>query len=246
MTTGKKKLGRPRKISRNPGTKKNIYFGPEEQDAVIEYNTIDDVERKKELYAVTIYPAFKKLVEGLNQVYGFTKNASNPDEVISDCVNFLYENIHKFDDSKGTKAFSYYSVIARNWLTTSSRKRSKSRNRNVSLNDSENLSTYDKMKISTSQIQDAPDVLMMKSRQREEIVEMLQKIEKRLNKDYEKECIQALLSLTESLDDLDIIHKKAIYLYVRDISDLSVKQLTSAMSVIRSHYRDIVKKNLNG
>lgn len=245
MTTGKKKIGRPR-ISRNPGTKKNIYFGPVEHAAVVEHNEIDDIERRKELYATIIYPAFRKLVEGLNQVYGFTSNASNPDEVISDCVNFLYENIHKFDDSKGTKAFSYYSVIARNWLTTSSRKRSSARIRNVSLNDHESLSAYDKMRISTSHIQEAPDEMMIKSRQRIEIVEMLHKIDKRLTKDYEKECMQALLSLVDKLDDIDIIHKKAIYLYVRDISDLSVKQLTAAMSVIRSHYRDIVKKNNNG
>ena len=43
----------------------------------------------------------------------------------SDCVSFLYETLEKFDPSKGSKAFSYFNVVAKNWLIIQSKKRVK-------------------------------------------------------------------------------------------------------------------------
>ena len=43
-----------------------------------------------------------------------------------------------------------------------------------------------------------------------------------------------------ALLDKDFLNKRAIYVYVREISGLTPKKLSVSMSSIRKHYRDIV------
>ena len=49
------------------------------------------------------------------------------------------------------------------------------------------------------------------------------------------------MTVFETIDQLDFLNKRAIFVYVRDISGLSPKQLSVAMSIIRKHYRALVK-----
>lgn len=233
--TGKKKFKRP------TTTAKDLYFGPPEQQAIKEFKHSNDSSEKATTYQYKIMPAFKKLVENLIFVYGFARSSDNISELITDCVSFLYENIHKFDESRGTKAFSYFNVIARNWLIVNSRRKSRFNNRHISIDDIESLSSKDKNQIANHLVIDSPDEVMIKSQLREDIRTILTKISLRLTQEHEKACMQAILTIFERIEDIDLLHKRAIFIYVRDISNLTTKQLSSAMSVIRKHYRDLIK-----
>jgi hypothetical protein len=48
-----------------------------------------------------------------------------------------------------------------------------------------------------------------------------------------------VITVFESIDDLDFLNKRAVFVYVRDISGLTPKQLSVAMSTIRKHYREL-------
>ena len=43
------------------------------------------------------------------------------------------------------------------------------------------------------------------------------------------------------IGDLDFLNKRAIFVYLRELSGLNAKQLSIAMSNIRKYYREIVK-----
>ena len=47
----------------------------------------------------------------------------------------------------------------------------------------------------------------------------------------------------EHIDDLDMLNKRAVFVYMRDISGLNPKQLSIAMSTIRKHYKQLKKSN---
>ena len=98
--------------------------------------------KRNELYVTLILPAFSKLVENLINVYGFQIQYESKADLQNECVEFLYGVIGKFDPSKGTKAFSYFNVVAKNWLII----RSKQSVRNIhvftSLDDLESLSRH--------------------------------------------------------------------------------------------------------
>jgi hypothetical protein len=43
--------------------------------------------------------------------------------------------------------------------------------------------------------------------------------------------------LCESVDDLEILNKKAVYLYLREITGLNTKQVVSNLNKIREKYK---------
>jgi hypothetical protein len=55
----------------------------------------------------------------------------------------------------------------------------------------------------------------------------------------------AIETLFKKINDLDYLNKRAVFVYLRDISGLTPKQLSVSMSNIRKHYKDIKKTNIN-
>ena len=56
-------------------------------------------------------------------------------------------------------------------------------------------------------------------------------------KDKEKRVVQAINILFESVDEIEIFNKKAIYLYMREITGLNTKQIVSVLSKVKVKYR---------
>ena len=49
--------------------------------------------------------------------------------------------------------------------------------------------------------------------------------------------MQAIKILFETVDDIEIFNKKAIYLYIREITGLNTKQVVSSLNKIKIKYR---------
>jgi uncharacterized protein (DUF1499 family) len=83
----------------------------------------------------------------------------------------------------------------------------------------------------------APDEILINRNARNEIQELLREIEKTVTSETELTCIRAIITVFKNIDDLDFLNKRAVLIYVRDISGLSSKRLSVAMSSIRKHYK---------
>jgi len=233
------KKGR-KKIRRNPGKKRNMYFNKDTQQAILDYQDSECSKEKEELYKEKICKAFEQLAESLIFVYGFKTNSSDFASMKNDCVTFLYETIFKWDHKRGTKAFSYFNVVAKNWLIAKCRNAKKLEMRNVSMADMRILNSNDKAAISNAQVVPSPEDMMVQLELKGEIFKVLSEIKKRITRDNEKLCLGAIKTVFENIDNLDFLNKRAIYVYVREISGLNSKQLSVAMSKIRKHYNNIV------
>ena len=55
-------------------------------------------------------------------------------------------------------------------------------------------------------------------------------------KDNDLKVYKAIMILFESKDDIEIFNKKAIYLYLREITDLNTKQIVNSLKKFRSRY----------
>jgi len=75
----------------------------------------------------------------------------------------------------------------------------------------------------------------------ESLVQLMETIRERLSSDNEIACMDAIMSLFSRVDELDLLNKRAVFVYMRDLSSLNPKQLSVAMSSIRKHYRDLIK-----
>jgi hypothetical protein len=220
-----------------------MYFDSETQRSIEQFQLTSEIPARHELYLTKIMPAFNKLVESLIFVYGFATPNEPIDHLKNDCVTFLYESLHKFDSSRGTKAFSYFNVVARNWLIISSKNRQKKIKRFVSIEDlKENKSAEAEMYHSMI-IASTPEEQIIEFGQKDMIIETLKKIKRQLNQQHEHACIDAISTVFEQIDDLDFLNKRAVFVYVKNISNLNQKQMGSAMSIIRKHYRIITKNS---
>jgi len=240
---GKKRIRRSSGTPAEPS--KTLYFGPEVQASIVAFKAETENSKRDEIYIREILPAFNKLAENLIYIYGFAgPNESVPD-LRSDCVCFLYENLHKFDESRGTKAFSYFNVVARNWLIIHAKKRQKMTSTYVSIDDLDSLSAKDKRAIAYHSIIDSPDDVLYNAGQRKRILDAVEIIKTKCNNEHELACAEAIHTVFLKIDDLDLLSKRAIFVYVRDLSNLNAKQLAGAMSAIRRYYKDLVKDGVD-
>jgi hypothetical protein len=235
-------VGAKRVIKRGNGTG-TLYFDSETQRAIEQFQLSTENEVRHGLYLTKIMPAFDKLVESLIFIYGFASPNEPMEHMKNDCVTFLYESLHKFDATRGTKAFSYFNVVARNWLVISSKNRQKKVKRFVSIEDLKESKSAEAEMYRNSQIGSTPEDQMIEALKRDSILEVLKKIKKLLNQVHEHACMDAIITVFEQIDDLDFLNKRAVFVYVKNISNLNQKQMGSAMSIIRKHYRTITKGN---
>lgn len=227
------------KIKRRPGTTGIQYFSDDTQSAIMIFQGESSPELKNEIYLQRIQPALDSLVENLILVYGFKSPHDTFDELKSDCISFLYESLHKWSPEKGTKAFSYFNVVAKHWLIIRSRKQQKQIKRNLSIDDPESLTQDQIHTIESFYVAPSPDEILIFKNKRSEIEKVLREIEKCVTSETESSCIRAIITVFDNIDELDFLNKRAILIYVRDISGLTSKKLSVAMASIRKHYKRI-------
>jgi len=61
-------------------------------------------------------------------------------------------------------------------------------------------------------------------------------------KPNEKKVLDAITTLMTNIDQIEIFNKKAIYLYMREITGLNTKQIVSCLNKMRAKYRIFKKK----
>jgi len=219
--------------------KKNYYFTKQTQEMIVEYQN-EKLKRKKDsLYRDHIHPAFTELVHNLVSVYNYKSANENILHLKSDCVSFLFETIHKWNPENGTKAFSYFNVVAKNWLTINSRRLLKNARRSVSMDALEEFTSDEKKCLAEIDIDYSHENILVKDEKYVIIREMIEHIKTLLKDERDIRCIDAIYHIYNNIDSLDYLNKRAIFVYLREISGLNSSELSSSLSNIRKHYKKI-------
>lgn len=218
-------------------TNLKLYFNSGTQDAIVQFQSERIKKEKDRLYVSVILPAFEKLVENLINIHKFTGMHDTYDELKNDCVNFLFETIHKFDASRGTNAFSYFNVVAKNWLIIRTKQKTQRTKKSVSLDDPTSLTTHEAHIIEEFNLIPSQDLLTDSALSMEGTVNLLYEIRTKVKSENELTCINAIITIFENIDEIDLLNKSAVLLYMRELSGLSPKQLTTAMQSIKRHYK---------
>jgi len=231
-----------KKISNKQVSKKNdlkMYFHTGTHDAIVKFQQETRQEMRDMIYTIEILPAFTKLVENLIFIHG--ANVVGPvDEFKNDCISFLYETLKKFDSSRGTKAFSYFNVVAKNWIVVKTRQKSKHNRKHVNIDDKTVVPEIETLDVvePTFEIYGTGG---KKAFQAEQLELMFVEIKDRLEQDHEIVCMNAIIHLFHNIDDIDFFNKRAIFVYIREMTNLNTKQISTAMSGIKRHYRETMK-----
>ena len=95
--------------------KSKIYFGQDVQDAIVRYNETDVNSKKNKIYQEEIHYAFDKLAENIINTFKFSYFDYSFEDIKNEVVAFLVMNIHKYDHTKGSKAFILSTVSIGNF-----------------------------------------------------------------------------------------------------------------------------------
>jgi len=216
--------------------RKNHYFTKVHQDAIAEYTATKDLKIRTKLYIELIGPALDEMVDKIVYTYKFT-NLPNIDFLKEECKIWLTTILDKFDPNKGSKAFSYFSVITKNWFIHKVKKHSSKTRREILLEevkndiDREHIVTYNNY----YELRNEREFWGLL---REEIGSW----ETESLKTNERKVLEAVKILFENSEDIEIFNKKAIYLYLREITGLNTKQVVNNLNKLRSRYREFKKE----
>jgi hypothetical protein len=102
-------------IKKRRKKKSNKYFTIVHENAILEYIGSEDQNFRNQIYRDVIQPVFKEMINKIVFTYKFT-NLPNVETLKDECETHLVTILSNFDPSKGSKAFSYFSVITKNWF----------------------------------------------------------------------------------------------------------------------------------
>ena len=86
-----------------------------------------------------------------------------------------------------------------------------------------------------------PEDLMIENQKIGEIFKLIDTLDRVVQNPTERLCLKAIRRVFESVDQLDFLNKRAVLVYVRDISGLDSKRLSVAMSSLRKQYKKLTK-----
>tara|TARA_Y100001963_G_scaffold65931_1_gene91878 strand:- start:265 stop:981 length:717 start_codon:yes stop_codon:yes gene_type:complete len=213
-----------------PKTKKKrkIYFGQEVQDAIVDYNTTDKSSEKNTIYETRIHKAFDKLAENIINTFKFSYFDSPFDDIKHEVVAFMVMNMHKYNHEKGSKAFSYFSVVAKNYLILN------------------NNANYKKLKSHGElTLLDSPsyveqhhnDSTGLANFTKELIVYLEKKILNIFKKKRDIDIAYAILELMKRRDEIENFNKKSLYLLIREITGVQTSKVTKIVNELKKHYK---------
>ena len=140
--------------------------------------------------------------------------------------------LDKYDPNKGSKAFSYFSVITKNWFIHKVKQTSKRAKREVDYEDA--IKQADEEHIICH------NPFLAEQEFKDFWVKLWSEIESwdtNDMKENERKVYLAVKILLDSIDEIEIFNKKAVYLYLREITGLNTKQVVSQLNKLRRRYR---------
>ena len=228
----------PRKKRRK--SSKNHYFTSVHEEAIIKYASTNDRELRSKLYEEYIQPAFDQMVDKIIYTYRFT-TLPNIDYLKADCKVWLTTILNKYDPNKGSKAFSYFSVVTKNWFIHKVKRTQKRNRTEVFMEDLLNELEEDLISQEPTYEQKRTEVEFWNSLDAE-----IDTWDSFMLKENEKKVLMAVRILLESADTIEIFNKKAIYLYLREITGLNTKQVVNNLNKLRKRYRTFRNKWQSG
>ena len=222
----KKKRGRKR-------TKKR-YFTEDTEAAIAEYLASNSQKEKNKIYNERIHYALYKLAENLIHTFKFYyTEVDNLEDLKHEVICFLLEKLDYFKPEKGSKAFSYFSIVGKNYLILY------------------NNNNYKKKKITVDVMEaDEDDGVMHqlgRPQRKQEIKDFIDiftaYIDKHIFKIFKKEkdrrVADAINILFKRRENLEIFNKKALYIYIREITDVDTPVITKVTKILKKLYKNL-------
>ena len=221
-----------------PRTKKKkskLYFTESTERAIIRYINSDDEILSNKIYQEHIEYPFQKLAENIIHTFKFYYFDVPSEDVKHEVVSFLVMNMHKFKAGKG-KAFSYFSIVAKNYLILHNN------NNYKKMKQHEKLDVLDfkrSLSSESSQVENAEA--------NSEFTElMLDYWDNNLNNVFKRKkdirVADSVLELFRRRQNIENFNKKALYILIREMTGSNTQHITRVINVMKKYISEMQKE----
>ena len=207
------------------------YFTKETEEYINRYNSSIDTQYRNKIFTEHIYYPFYKLAENIIHTFKFYyTDVDKIEDLKHEIVSMLLEEkIMKFDKDNGAKAYSYFGTIVKRWLINYNNKNYKKLKKIGSFDDMED--SYD-----TPFWKNEEDSISLSQFLDIYVEEAYVDLESNFTKESERKIADAILTIFKTRQDLDIFKKKALYIYIREMTDCETPHLTKVVNKLKTHF----------
>lgn len=214
--------------------KNKTYFGKEVQHAVIKYNEISDDNPivANSLFERSIYPAFIKLAENVINTWKIRDFDTNFTDLQNEVVAFMYTKIGGYDVEQG-RAYSYFTIICRNYLFGVSKRNKIARDRKVGteyIDYERDIDTEVQYKMYQENLKEFLSLWC------DWYLENYCELHTNQN---DQKIAESVIDLIRSHNELDIYNKKLLYVLIRERTGLSTQLITRVVKMMRDTFYDL-------
>ena len=200
-----------------------MYFGPDVELAIVEYNKSYD----ERLYRDIIHGALQTLVDNVFHNMKFYEYGADVDRntVKNDCVVYLYERLKGFTPGK-SKAFSYFNRITINWVLA----RSKTNQHHkiskcpiTSIDDSRDVDDEERSFENRTNLTEFMDLWCQWA---------VRNIEILFPRLKERRVANAIIDILRNREHIDNFNKKYVFWMVREQVDCKTQSITTVLKKI--------------
>tara|TARA_R110001592_G_scaffold104345_1_gene293645 strand:- start:1767 stop:2561 length:795 start_codon:yes stop_codon:yes gene_type:complete len=208
--------------------KKTYYFDQGTEDAIILYNkSVDPYDRNK-IYNEGIRKPFDKLAENIIHTFKFYYFDSNSIEVKNEVVAFLVMNIHKFKEGKG-KAFSYFSIVAKNYLILNNNKNYKM----GKIHDKIDVIDYKRNIVGEESAKMRSEVNALFT---DELIRFWEhNLTAIFSRDKDIRVADSVLHIFRIKENIENFNKKALYILIREMTGSNTQHITRIINVMKKY-----------
>ena len=224
-----KKRGRKRKNKQ--------YFTSNTDLAIKEYLSTSNQKERDSIFANKIHYPFYKLAENLIHTFKFYyTEVDDLEDLKHEVVCFFLEKLDYFKPERGSKAFSYFSIVGKNYLILY------------------NNNNYKKKKITTDVMAADEDDGVLHSLGRDQRKKELKDfidyfteyIDKHMfvlfKKNHDLKVCDAINTLFKRRENLEIFNKKALYIYIREMTDVDTPVITKVTKNLKKLYKKLYQE----
>lgn len=220
-----------------------MYFGDEQEKAVIRYLSSESEEEKNKIFNEYLKEPLTIMVESIIRRYKLYRKDLEFEEIHNDTMSFLITKLNKFDHTKNTKAYSYFGTICKNYLMGAIQKDTKETNRSVSYED---ISSDLQERSDLTYVIDAYEIDY-----RNIIIKLVNSLEEFIEtedlNENEQKLGYALIEIFNNFEEIFEIgegnkfNKNLILLSLREMTSLSTKEIRISLKRFKKIYKGIME-----
>ena len=222
----KKKRGRKR-------TKKS-YFTEDTDLAIKQYLASSNQKERDKIYKERIHYPLYKLAENLIHTFKFYyTEVDNLEDLKHEVICFLLEKLDYFKPEKGTKAFSYFSIVGKNYLILYNNNNYKKKKQTTDVMAADEDDGVIRQLGRDGRKKDLKDFIDYFTEYIDKHMFVLFK------KNKDRKVCDAINTLFKRRENLEIFNKKALYIYIREMTDVDTPVITKVTKLLKKLYKKL-------